>query len=196
MKLIPPAMEAVLEAPDTRVDAFLCPGHVAVITGLAPFRRLSDRYGVPCVVGGFEPTEIARALRRILEMVAQDEPGTETVYPAARPEGNPAARELMGRALTACDTRWRGLGVIPDSGLCLTEGLEDMDAACRWPVDVPPASDDPACLCGEVLTGSAEPPDCPLFGGRCTPRSPVGPCMVSSEGSCAAWFRYGGRGLA
>jgi hydrogenase expression/formation protein HypD len=195
MKLIPPAMEAVLEAPDTRVDAFLCPGHVAVITGLAPFRRISERYGVPCVVGGFEPAEIATALRRILEMMAEGQPKAETAYPAVREEGNPAAREMMERALTPCDAEWRGLGVIPDSGLGLAAELAGMDAARRWPVEVPPAADDPACLCGEVLTGSAEPPDCPLFGDRCTPRSPVGPCMVSSEGSCAAWFRFGGRGL-
>ncbi len=195
MKLIPPAMKAVLEAPDTRVDAFLCPGHVAVITGLAPFGEISARYGVPCVVGGFEPAEIVRALERILEMLLEGEPAAESAYPAATADGNPAARRLMDRVLAPCDTEWRGLGVIPASGLRLSDDLGDMDAAGRWPVEVPPAAEDPDCLCGEVLTGSAEPSDCPLFGGRCTPRSPVGPCMVSSEGSCAAWFKYGGRGL-
>ena len=195
MKLIPPAMEAVMEAPDTRVDAFLCPGHVAVITGLEPFRGISQKYGIPCVVGGFEPPEIVRALERILQMLVDEEPGAESAYAAAGAGGNPAARRLMDRALVPCDTEWRGLGVIPGSGLSLADELGAMDAAKRWPVEVPAAEDDPACLCGEVLTGSAEPPDCPLFGERCTPRSPVGPCMVSSEGSCAAWFRFGGRGL-
>ena len=195
MKLIPPAMRAVLDAPKTRVDGFLCPGHVAVITGIAPFREISRQYGVPCVVGGFEPGEIVRALERILEMLIQRKPGAESAYPAASEAGNPSARRIMERALSVCDAGWRGLGTIPESGLCLSSRLEHLDAAVRWPVEVEPAQDDPACLCGEVLTGAAEPPDCPLFGRSCTPRNAVGPCMVSSEGSCAAWYKYGGRGL-
>lgn len=193
VKLIPPAMRAVMDTPRTRVDAFLCPGHVAVITGLEPFARIASEYGVPCVVGGFEPGEIVRALECILRMLLEQRAEAATVYSPARPKGNPTARRTVAQALQPCASRWRGLGEIPESGLRLADGLAGLNAAARWPVEVSSAADDPACMCGEVLTGSASPPDCPLFGGRCTPRSPVGPCMVSSEGSCAAWFSYGGR---
>jgi hydrogenase expression/formation protein HypD len=196
MKLIPPAMYAIAGSPDLAVDGFLCPGHVSVITGTGVYRRIAEVSGLPCVVAGFELGEVLSAVAMLLRQIAEGRAEVENAYPAVvRDEGNPKARMVMEEVLAPGDDDWRGLGIIDDSGLFIRDDYAEHDARNRWPVDVPPARDDPACRCGDVLCGRIDPPECPVFGHGCTPRNPRGACMVSSEGSCAAWFRYGGRRL-
>jgi hydrogenase expression/formation protein HypD len=188
-KLIPPAMLALLES-EVAVDGFLCPGHVSVIIGSEAYRPVAAR-GKPCVVTGFEPADVLGAVGMLLKQLAEGRSEVEVEYSrAVRPEGNPKARELLGRVFRVADARWRGLGIIPGSGYELAEEFAAFDAARRFKVE-PPASEEPrGCRCGEVLKGLIDPPECSLFGKACTPRKPVGSCMVSSEGACQAWYRY------
>jgi len=193
-KRLLPVMRALLAEDDVRIDGFLCPGHVSVIIGSAAFQPIVARHRVPCVVAGFEDEQILLGVERIVRQLADGAPAAENVYPPVRPEGNPIAREVIERVFVPADDRWRGLGDIPDSGLAVRETFADFDTARRF--DLPPEEsyELPGCRCGDVIAGRLLPTDCPLFGRRCTPGSPVGPCMVSSEGSCAAYYRYHYRG--
>ncbi len=192
-RLIPPAIEALLSGGKVAIDGFLLPGHVSVIIGKAPYGFITERFGVPGVITGFEPLDI---LEGILMLVRQRREGRAEIQiqyrRAVKEEGNPRARELMEQVFTSVDSRWRGLGTIPESGLSLREEFSRMKAEEAFDLPYIERPDPPGCLCGEVLQGVKAPPDCPLFGGRCTPQSPVGPCMVSSEGTCAAYYKYGG----
>ncbi|MBR2783639.1 MAG: hydrogenase formation protein HypD [Firmicutes bacterium] len=192
-KTMPAALRALL-AGKTRVGGLLCPGHVAAVTGADEFAFVSRELGLPAAVAGFAPAEILLAVAAIVEMQENGRPELVNCYKrAVKPEGNPTARAVMERVFAPCDAAWRGLGLIPGSGLGLREEFAAFDAARRFAPIIaasPVYRDHPGCRCGDVLRGELRPADCPLFGAACTPRQPCGACMVSSEGSCAAAYRY------
>jgi hydrogenase expression/formation protein HypD len=190
-KLLPPAMDALLSGGDLDIDGFICPGHVTTIIGTSSYQSVVDRYGVPCVVVGFEPLDILQGILMLVRQIEAAEARVEIQYVrGASPEGNPAALRIMNEVFEPCDTPWRGLGSIPLSGLAFREEYAAHDAGRRFDLNVPSAKEPPGCLCAEVLRGVAKPVQCKLFRAACTPRTPVGPCMVSSEGTCAAYFKY------
>lgn len=189
-KTMPLPLKALLDLGETPISGFLLPGHVSVITGTACYEFLARDYGVAGVVAGFEPRDILRAL---LSLVRQAEPAIGIEYArAVRPEGNIVAQRLLDQVFEPGDADWRGLGVIPGSGLSLRPEYSDADAALRFPLDLEPPLEPAGCRCGEVLRGVTDPAECALFAARCTPEDPVGACMVSSEGACAARYRYRG----
>ena len=191
-KLLPPAMEALLSGGDLDIDGFICPGHVTTIIGTGSYEILARRHGVPCVVTGFEPVDILQGILMLVEQIEANRAEVRIQYArGAAPEGNPGALKIMDRVFEPCDAPWRGLGVIPGSGLAVREPYGAHDAARRFDLAVPPAAEPAGCLCAKVLKGAAKPVDCRLFRRACTPRTPVGPCMVSTEGTCAAYFKYG-----
>jgi hydrogenase expression/formation protein HypD len=193
-KLIPPAMRALLEAGEVRIDGFICPGHVSVVIGSQPYEFIPQEYGVPCVITGFEPLDVLQGIDMLLRQIADGRAEVEIQYRrGVRPEGNPLARELVSRVFETSDADWRGLGCIPGSGLKLRPEYERFDAEKAFVIKPPPTKEHKGCLCGDVLRGVKTPPECPLFGRACTPERPVGPCMVSSEGTCAGWYQYGSR---
>jgi len=193
-KVVPEAMEALVLSPQTKIDGFICPGHVTAIIGVAPYAPLAAKYGVPCVVTGFEALDILEGVAMLVEQLAAGDARVENQYKRAVPdEGNPKAMAITRQVLQPCDAMWRGVGVIPGTGLEPRPEYASMDARARLPVDLPPPADLPkGCSCGAVMLGLMLPNECPLFGKACTPASAVGPCMVSSEGACAAYFKYGG----
>ncbi len=187
-KTMPLPLRILMELGETAIDGFILPGHVSVITGTACYEFLADEFGVGGVVAGFEPDDV---LEGLLMLLRQEQPRIEIGYRrAVRPEGNPVARALMERVFEPCDADWRGLGVIPGSGLALRGEYAQFDAAARFAIETGEPDEPKGCACGEVLRGVIDPAACPLFGVRCTPEDPVGACMVSSEGSCAARYRY------
>jgi hydrogenase expression/formation protein HypD len=190
-KLIIPAMRALLDSGDVNVDGFVCPGHVCVIIGADAFRPIVDEYGLPCVITGFEGPQIAAALARLCEMTLADEPMLENLYPqAVTPAGNRQAQELIDSVFKPARVYWRGIGDLPGSGLELRDELKRFDARVRFELPAAENCEPPGCRCGDVITGRCTPAECKLFARACTPAAPVGPCMVSSEGSCQAWFKY------
>ncbi len=194
-KLVLPAMRALLGGMNDRVDAFLCPGHVSVIIGSGAFAEIVTNYGRPCVVAGFEPVQIVEALAEICRQLAVGKAELKSLYGAVVTEkGNVAAQRIIEECFASADGYWRGLGKIENSTLALREQYRRFDAFQRLGLEDGPGKENPGCRCGEVLCGLIEPIECPLFGTRCTPQKPIGPCMVSSEGTCAAWFKYGRRG--
>ena len=193
-KLVVPAMMALLADRTNRIDAFLCPGHVSVIIGSEAYRPVAERFSRPCVVAGFEPVAILEALCAICRQLLEGRAQVESLYTAVvRPEGNQRAMELIDQYFEPCDGPWRGLGRIPGGSLRLRVAYERFDARKRFDLEERLAPEPAGCRCGEVLCGKLEPVQCGLFAGRCTPDTPVGPCMVSSEGACAAWYKYGRR---
>lgn len=190
-KVTPPALRAIADDPRTRIDGFILPGHVSTITGIAPYRFLVDEYGIPGVVTGFEPVDILEGIEMLTRMIRDGSPDIVNAYRRGVSEqGNPVAREHVAAVFDATDADWRGLGTIPASGLAIKERFAPFDARKRFDVSIEPTREPRGCRCGDVLRGAIAPVDCPLFGRACTPEHPVGPCMVSSEGSCAAYFRY------
>lgn len=190
-KTTPAALRAIAGDPACAVDGFILPGHVSTITGTAPFRFLVDEFATPGAVTGFEPVDILEGIALLAEMVVAGTPRIVNAYRrGVRDEGNPVARQLCARVFEPTDATWRGLGTLPASGLRIRDDFAAFDAACRFPVDIEPTREPRGCRCGDVLRGVLAPSACPLFGRVCTPEHPVGPCMVSSEGSCAAYFRY------
>lgn len=191
-KLVIPAMESLLSAGDIPIDGFLCPGHVSVVIGADAYLPIAAGHGKPCVVAGFEAGNMLEAILRLVHQVWRGEAKVENVYGVAvTPGGNRAAVALVERVFVPAATAWRAMGVLPDSGLALREEFRHYDAVARFGVPIGPDVAPRGCRCGDVIQGRVNPPACPLFGGACTPIRPVGPCMVSSEGSCAAWYRYG-----
>lgn len=189
-KTIHPPLKILAEKED--LHGFLLPGHVSAILGSSCYEYLAADFGKGGVVAGFEALDILLALKDLATMAATDSPGIVNAYSrVVRPEGNPTARAIMDEVLEVTDTEWRGLGTIPGSGLRFSDSYARFDAPRHLPVDVPPAEDDPRCLCAAILTGSKTPDKCGLFGKECTPEDPIGPCMVSSEGTCAAHYKYG-----
>jgi hydrogenase expression/formation protein HypD len=190
-KLLPPAMEALLSGGDLKVQGFMCPGHVTTIIGTHSYEEVVSRYHIPCVVTGFEPIDILQGVLMLVEQFELKQAKVEIQYTrGASPEGNPGALKIMHEVFEPCDTPWRGLGVIPASGLAVREAYSDFDARKRFDVEVPPAIEPPGCLCARILRGDAKPIDCKLFRKSCSPSNPIGACMVSSEGTCAAYFKY------
>ena len=190
-KIVPPALEALMQMQGVEIDAFLLPGHVSVIIGMQGYSQFFDQYRVPCAVAGFEPVDILRAVLRLTEMLDTGDPHLENCYPrAVAGQGNPAARQIMNTVFEVCDADWRGLGWIPGSGLQFRHAFADHDARKRFNVHPPDVAPPAGCACGDILTGAKTPPECPLYKIRCTPINPVGPCMVSTEGTCAAYFKY------
>jgi len=190
-KLILPAMEALLSQEDVRVDGFICPGHVSVILGWKAYSLVAAKYSRPCVVAGFDAPQVLASIEAILEQLASGRSEASSVYPSVPPDGNPRAVELLDEVFVASDASWRGLGVIPQSGMELREAFGRFDAVTRFGLPDLASRDIPGCRCGDIICGRLHPRDCGLFGVQCTPRSPVGPCMVSSEGACAAAYKYG-----
>jgi hydrogenase expression/formation protein HypD len=190
-KLIPPAMRVLLEKKEVQLDGFILPGHVCAVIGSKPFQFLIEEFQKPGVITGFEPEDILLSLFMLLKQKRERRAEVEIQYKrAVRPEGNPEAIKAMEQVFEPREANWRGLGVIPDSGLGLKEEYLDFDAKNRFPIKISGSKEYPACGCGAVLRGVISPRDCPLFGTVCNPENPVGPCMVSSEGSCAASYNY------
>jgi len=190
-KLTPPATRAILNAGEVALDGVIGPGHVSAVIGSDAWQFLPKEYGIACAVAGFEPLDILSAVAGLVHCAATGQPQVINAYGrGVRPAGNPAAGAMMERIFQVAPAEWRGFGIVPDSGLSLRKEWAQRDAARRFPVAVEPAKEPPGCRCGEVLRGVTEPTDCPLFRRVCSPRNPVGPCMVSAEGACAAYFRY------
>jgi hydrogenase expression/formation protein HypD len=190
-KLIPPALRLLLADPLLNLDGFLCPGHVSIIIGSVAYAFLAEA-GKAAVIAGFEPIDILEGISLLLEQIENGRPEAALQYSrGVRPEGNPRAMALMGEVFEEGDAQWRGLGTIAGSGLFLRGEYETFDARKRFMIPELPSSEVPGCSCGEILKGIREPADCPLFRRLCTPANPVGPCMVSLEGACAARYRYG-----
>lgn len=196
-KRVVPAMAALLDDPTLPIDGFLCPGHVAVITGAAVFEPLVRTYRRPCVIVGFEAEQIMEGIVHLVRQIHDGAPRLENLYPeAVTRDGNAVALRLLDEVFHPGDAHWRGLGRMADSGLIPNQAFGDMDALLRFGVEEGDDHDPPGCRCGDVITGRCTPAECPLFARACTPLDPVGPCMVSSEGSCQAHFRYRRRALA
>jgi len=193
-KLVVPAMQALLAEKNHRIDAFLCPGHVSVIIGSDAFEPIVRQFNKPCVVAGFEAMQIIEAIAETCRQLAENEPEVKSMYSAVvTAGGNTAAKKMIEKYFDVVDGRWRGLGKIKKSTLKLKPQYEQFDALKRFGIEEKPTEDKTQCRCGEILCGLIEPIECALFEKACTPDTPVGPCMVSSEGTCAAWFKYGRR---
>ncbi|UCH42288.1 MAG: hydrogenase formation protein HypD [Dehalococcoidales bacterium] len=192
-KLTPPVMKALLDSGEVRLDGIICPGHVSAIIGSHPYRFIPDDYGIACVVSGFEPLDILLCVDMLVGQVEKGEPTVEIAYRrGVKPEGNQQALRVLDTVFKPCAADWRGMGVVPRSGLALRERYSHFDAGLAFEIETEPPLEPKGCLCGDILRGVKTPPDCKLFGQACTPVHPVGPCMVSSEGSCAAYYHYGG----
>jgi hydrogenase expression/formation protein HypD len=192
-KTMPAALKALLAAGEVRVSGLLCPGHVTTIIGTAAYDFIPAEFGLPCAVTGFEPVDMLLGIESILRQLKEGRPTVDNVYTrAVKVPPNPRARELLAEVFAPQDAEWRGLGTIPGSGVGIREPYARFDARARFPqvwerLTPPPPS---ACRCGEVLRGVMRPVECPLFAAKCTPAQPLGPCMVSTEGACAAAYRY------
>jgi hydrogenase expression/formation protein HypD len=191
-KLSPPAIRAILNAGEVKLSGLICPGHVSAITGSHVWEFIAKDFGIPCVVSGFEPLDILQCIDMLTNQVENKESKVEIAYRrSVTREGNTHAQKLMDNVFEPCQANWRGIGVIPGSGLKLRKLYKHHDAEVKFDIKVAPSIEPKGCLCGEVLRGVKIPLDCSLFRKVCTPESPVGPCMVSSEGSCSAYFLYG-----
>jgi hydrogenase expression/formation protein HypD len=190
-KSIPPAIAALLCAREIKIDGFLLPGHVSSVIGAAPYSFISEKFKIPCVISGFEAADILETILMLLKQISLDSAKVEIQYKrAVRPQGNIAAQEMIKRVFTPARADWRGLGVIPKSGLKLNSGYKDFDAEARFEIKAVKPLPAKNCLCPEVLRGVKNPGECKLFAKTCNPGNPFGPCMVSSEGTCAAWYKY------
>ncbi len=191
-KLTPPATKAILNAGEVRLSGIIGPGHVTTIIGSNAWSFLPEIYDMPCAVAGFEPLDMLQAIYSLVDMVESARPAVHNAYPrSVRPQGNRVALELLDRVFEVSPAQWRGLGAVPASGLKLRSEFSAYDAERRFEVVVAPGREPPGCRCGEVLRGVVQPDECPLFNDVCTPANPIGPCMVSGEGACAAYAQYG-----
>ncbi len=190
-KLVPPALHALLADKEIKIDAFLCPAHVSAIIGSRAYEPFAAAYRVPCVIAGFEPLDILYGVHGILGQALKNEARVENQYArVVRPEGNPKAQARIARYLEPVDASWRGIGVIPSSGLGLRTEFAAYDAERKFGLPVRPGRQHAGCRCGDVIKGKLRPTACALFAKVCNPDQPVGPCMVSAEGTCAAYFKY------
>ncbi len=192
-KIVPPALKALLDSPDLKIDGLILPGHVSTIIGTKPYEFIASDYRIPSVVTGFEAEDILSAIMMLLEQNASGRAKVEIQYTrVVKKEGNQKAVSLIEKYFEPCDANWRGIGVIPMSGLKLREKVSRWDVNRILTVEVPDSHEPKGCQCGQVLRGVKIPTDCRLFGKSCIPEHPVGACMVSTEGSCAAYYKYSG----
>ena len=190
-KNMPNALEAIIADPQLKIDALILPGHVSTIIGSEPYRFIAEKYGVPGVITGFEPVDVLQGIAMIMRQLHEGRAEIEIAYArGVMPQGNPNAIAAIDEVFDTCTATWRGLGDIPGSGYRLKDAYADFDAVKRFQPDVEPTVEPKGCRCGDVLRGIMAPSACPLFRKVCSPENPVGPCMVSSEGSCAAYYRY------
>ena len=190
--LVPPAMTAILDAPDNRVQAFLGPGHVCTVVGCEEYEPIASAYRVPIVITGFEPVDMLDGLLLAIRQLEDGRAEVENAYSrAVRREGNPASKALIEEVFEVCDRKWRGVGNIPRSGLRLTPAYATFDAEQRFAVGAIETQEPAVCISGDILRGVRKPHDCPAFGVACTPMNPLGATMVSAEGACAAYYAYG-----
>lgn len=191
-KTMPGPMSALAGDPDLQVDGYLCPAHVSTIIGAEAYQSLVSSYRIPCVVTGFEPLDVLQGVLMLARQVVVGDARVEIQYRrVVKPKGNLKAQQLLARVFEPCDSHWRGIGDIPGSGLQLRTRFARFDAAIQLQAAVEAPREPQGCLCGEILKGKVHPADCPLFRTVCTPEAPVGACMVSSEGTCAAEYQYG-----
>ncbi|MBN1953588.1 MAG: hydrogenase formation protein HypD [Anaerolineae bacterium] len=191
-KLTPPATRAILDSGKVALDGIIGPGHVTTVIGADAWRFLADEYHMPVAVAGFEPLDILRAILALVEMIEAGRAGVDNAYTrSVQPAGNTAAQQALTQVMAVRDVEWRGLGIVPASGLAFGAAYTRFDAGRAFPLDLPPAREPAGCRCGDVLRGVIRPPECPLFARGCSPENPVGPCMVSAEGACAAHYQYG-----
>jgi hydrogenase expression/formation protein HypD len=192
VRTIPEAMGVLASDPEVRIEGFLCPAHVSVVIGTDAYLPVAQRHGIPCVVAGFEPLDILMGISMLLRQKKEGVARVENEYSrVATSTGNRKAQALIRDVFVPCDTGWRGIGIIPGSGLRIADRYASFDAEKKLDAPVVFAPEGSACRCGDVLKGKILPADCPLFGKACLPEEPYGPCMVSSEGACAAHFKYG-----
>ena len=190
-KTMPKPMEAIAAGDKVDLQGFICPAHVSTIIGSKPYQFLSETYGKACVIAGFEPLDILESVNMLIGQIKKSKPAVEIQYSRVMTvDGNPAALKIMDDVFDVSDAEWRGLGKIPGSGLKIKKIFRQLDADLIYDLDVEPTLEETGCICGEVMQGISSPTDCPLFASVCTPEDPVGACMVSSEGSCAASFKY------
>lgn len=190
-KLTPPAMEAILQAGEVQLDGIIGPGHVSAIIGSDAWSFLPQRYGIPCAVAGFEPLDILIAVRELVKGIRARRPAVHNTYRrGVTRAGNPIAQKMLAEVFNVAPADWRGFGTIPASGLNLAPAYAHRDARTRFPVERGDGEEPAGCRCGEVLRAVIEPPECPLFRVACSPQHPIGPCMVSAEGACAAFYHY------
>jgi hydrogenase expression/formation protein HypD len=190
--LVPPMITALLESPGNRVQAFLGPGHVCTVMGTTEYEPIARRYRVPIVVTGFEPLDLLEGTLRTVSQLETGRAEVENQYGrAVRGEGNPQSRRLIDDVFEVCDRKWRGVGLVPKSGFKLRDEYRDYDAERRFEVDTIETQESSLCISGQILKGLKKPHDCPAFGKECTPQTPLGATMVSSEGACAAYHAYG-----
>ncbi len=189
---VPPAMRAILAWPGNRVQAFLAAGHVCTVMGYWEYPPIAEQFGVPIVVTGFEPLDLARGIQMAVHQLQEGRAEVENAYTRSVTfEGNRPARELINQVFETCDRKWRGIGEIPDSGLRLRDEFSVHDAEKKFDVGSLQTEESTTCIAGEILQGRKKPADCPAFGQQCTPEHPLGATMVSSEGACAAYYLYG-----
>ena len=190
-KLVPPALFALMENHDVQIDGFILPGHVSVIIGTMAYLTFFEKYQIPCVVSGFEPIDILQAIHTLVKQIENGKPSLTNGYRrVVTPDGNRNAQKIMQDVFETEDVAWRGIGTIPRSGLRIREEFANLDAERILELEVPEPEDPEGCACGEILTGIKIPPECSLYKKICSPIDPLGPCMVSSEGTCAAYYRY------
>lgn len=190
-KQVPPAMQSLAADAELQLDGFLCPGHVSTVIGVQPYRFLAEKHKLPAVIAGFEITDILHGLVVLAEMIRQGRPAVANAYPRAVAEtGNPSALAVLDRVFTTGESAWRGLGVIPQSGLAIRPEFERFDAARLFGMEGLDRTVPNGCSCGDILRGRKTPPECQLYKKTCTPESPMGACMVSTEGTCAAYYKY------
>lgn len=190
-KNMPGALEAIVADPALKVDALILPGHVSTIIGAEPYQFLAQEYGIPGVITGFEPVDILQGIAMLLRQLHEGRAEIEIAYArGVMADGNPAARAAIEEVFEVCEATWRGLGPIPGSGYTIRSEYADFDVLTRFKPEVEPTQEHAGCRCGDILRGSITPHECPLFNKACTPENPIGPCMVSNEGTCAAFYRY------
>jgi len=183
-------METIIQD-GVNLDGFICPGHVATITGSSVFSFIPEKYGLGCVITGFEPADILMSVLMLIRQANRDKPEVEIQYSrAVSVTGNHVARRLMAEVFENCDTQWRGFGLIPLSGLMLKKEFIRFNAEYSLPVKIDDREDNEHCICGKILRGLSKPPSCPLFADICSPDNPIGACMVSNEGACNSWYKY------
>ena len=190
-KIMPPALEALLADPEIKIDGLICPGHVSIMIGADAYEPIVQNYRIPCVIAGFEPVDILKAVVMLADQVKSNSPKVEIAYDrAVTREGNQQAMAVMNRVFEPVDALWRGLTVIPGSGLEIRPEYDGFNARKRFDLGISEAKDPAGCACGDVLKSIKTPADCKLFGKACVPEHPIGPCMVSGEGACGAYYKY------